>query len=582
MFGLVKKSKSELRTYDGTLSARIFGWRRIPTQEVQGYADWQGRPVGEPGYAETVEDRKAISTLFGIGAATNDPYAAGSLYRMLSGREVGGAGGPIWNPGEKVDFGRVIGIARRNEIVYRCLRLITEAAVGPKLEVQKLISRDVPKIREVKVLEDRDFEEQKRFDWDPDKSHPMKRLLMKPSKHVTGQKFFAIWLSDLHTFGKFFAWKVRSQSKLIRELRRLDPQCVEPHKYDSDGVRTWKFSEYDERGELVREVLIDSEDIIYHTFMDPGKPLTDSLSPVQVAYWSADADIGQTEFTRQFFQNRAVPSGILTIKNKTLSQPEADKIKRSWMERFSRWMGGSSSVAVLDQNAEYQSISSKLDELDSEVSRSQIECRLAMVFGIPPVLVYTYGGINRATNTNSDQSERFFWSNTMLPLFESILDTLLWQLLPDYEEEDLIRDEEIRLAWNYEDVRPMQEDADKVHARSRENVKAGIWTVAEGRAATEAPIDPYSDYYIRQEKMVPSYPDIAAADAALLGKVPSVQVIATHGSDAGSSIQQDVNDAAQQGADESLANQAATIDTTNPQASAVQNAVAGSKQTKPN
>ena len=48
-FGIFKPKRNEVREYSGSLSERIMGWRRIGTPEVQGYTDWLGRPVGEPG-----------------------------------------------------------------------------------------------------------------------------------------------------------------------------------------------------------------------------------------------------------------------------------------------------------------------------------------------------------------------------------------------------------------------------------------------------------------------------------------------------------------------------------------------------
>lgn len=582
-FSLFKPNVDELRNYTGSLSSRLFGKRRIPTWEAQGYADRYGRPI-DPNSRELVIDRhperRADTPLFGIGAGagTHDSYVTGGLVQIMMGREGPWNDGMFMDPSVAPNYGRLLGVAQRNEVIYRCMRLLQDAAAAPKLEVQFFTERPVPKIRPIKLLADREFAQEKSSDWDPDKSHGMKKLLMRPNRRMTGKVLLSLWVADLNTFGKFYALKVRSSSGKVVELWRLDPRNVEADVIIDNEVRRWKYTEYGEDGQHIRESFYRGEDVIFDTFINQANPYLEGLPPMAVAMNAGLADIGKTDFIRQFFDNKATPGGVLTVENVVLDQEKADDIKRRWYERFSRWSRGQNSIAVLDQNAKYQAVSSKLDELDSEFTTSQLECRLCMVFGVPPVLAFTYGGINRATYTNSDQSEAFFWSNTLIPMFDALLDCLTWQLLPDFEPEDDILEELVRLRWNYEDVKALQEDITKVHERARQNVKDGIWRVSEARKVTGVPVDPYADYYLRQAKVVPSYPDVAASDAAILGQVPSVQVIATPGKDQG---QRQPGDGVDQGAGAQLDEIAQTVQNANPQADAVRNAVANAKETRP-
>jgi hypothetical protein len=87
--------------------------------------------------------------------------------------------------------------------------------------------------------------------------------------------------------------------------------------------------------------------------------------------------------------------------------------------------------------------------------------------------------------------------------------------LPEFEGIDAIKAEKVRVGWDVSHVAFLQEDANAIHTRARENFKSGGWTLNEFREATGMPPDEVkgSDYYIQPMNVVAVTPQIRAEEA---------------------------------------------------------------------
>jgi HK97 family phage portal protein len=220
------------------------------------------------------------------------------------------------------------------------------------------------------------------------------------------------------------------------------------------------------------------------------------LSPLAVALGSVDADMAQTDYIRAFFNNAGIPSGVLKVKG-TYSQEQADMLRTKWRDKYGRLWGRQHEVAVLDDNAEYQQLGSNLATLDSETLRSFTESRVCMVFDVPPLIIYAYVGLLRATYSNLKEAWAGFWDATLTPLYSEIASWLLWDLLPEFEDAERIYSERVRLTWDLSSVPWLQEDVTAMQVRARENFRAGAITLNEFRESIGEKPDPAGDYYLR-------------------------------------------------------------------------------------
>lgn len=359
---------------------------------------------------------------------------------------------------------------RRNEIVYACIGVKMNAAKDPRLFVQQRTSKS---------------------EWQEVEGHPLRRLMMRPNSMMDEAMLLGSAIASYDIAGRFYAEIVRAkETRLPLELHPLDPAKVTPVPGEKGVIDAYEFRDGNEKIRLPAANVID-----WKTYHPSSRYL--GLSPLEVALGTVDADRAQTDFTREFFNNAGVPSGMLKIKGRTVTKDEADEIKARWRTRFGRAWGGMHDIAVMDENAEYEKMGANLDELTSETLRELTETRICMVFGVPPLIVYAFAGLKRSTYSNLKEATPGFWDGTMSPLLKSWRSFLTWRLLPEFEPMDLITGERVRLQYDMSQVAALQEDVDSMHARARESFKVGAITLNELRAKIGEQPDPAGDYYLR-------------------------------------------------------------------------------------
>jgi hypothetical protein len=173
----------------------------------------------------------------------------------------------------------------------------------------------------------------------------------------------------------------------------------------------------------------------------------------------------------------------LKVKGRKMTEDEAQGLQRKWMAKFGRGGNQYRSVAVLDEQAEYESIGSKLNEAGLGEITEMAQAEICGVFGVPPILVGAFVGlkyVNQRASVREAQAD--FWDNTISPQLRAWREFLTWSLLPMFEPIDQIAAGRVRVNWDISQVAAMQEDEDKAHDRARKDYAAGLTTLNEGRA----------------------------------------------------------------------------------------------------
>jgi hypothetical protein len=217
--------------------------------------------------------------------------------------------------------------------------------------------------------------------------------------------------------------------------------------------------------------------------------------PLVAAMGATESDTAQTDYIRAFFENGGVPPGLLKY-SMPLNDEKRQEIRDKWRSTYGNRYGRSHDIGILDSNVDFQQTGSKLDELQSQTLRSVAESRICMVFGVPPLIVYAYVGLLRATYSNLGEAWRGFWDATMSPMFKELKDFWTWSLLTEFEDESDIRAEKVRLAYDMSTVAALQEDVDAIQKRSEAAWRAGGISRAEYRQALSQPSDPSDAFYL--------------------------------------------------------------------------------------
>lgn len=390
----------------------------------------------------------------------------------------------------------------RNELVFTCVDIRAMSAADARL-----------------IVQERDAE----GNWVEAPGHPLRRLIMRPNPDMDEAAFIRAAVASFDVANIFYCEVVRSRAGNPLELYPLDPGKVKPlYRDNADGSRTltgyeWKDGRY-RKSIPVEDMLVRrSSDVLL------------DRSRLARAMGAVDLDNLQTDFTRAFFQNGGIPSGILKYSRR-LTDEQKDMIRLQWRARYNMPWGNPQDVAVLDDEQTYQRVGSQLNELENELLRAVSETRICMIFKVSPLIIYAYVGLRQATYSNLQESWKQFWQSTMSPLLRDWRAWLQASLLTEFHDEGTILDERVRLWWDTSAMAAFREDTDALHSRAREDFRAGGLTLDEFRAAIG--LDDYPDPALGRSN---PYLDALTSRARLFGSVGQPPAGGTEGGTAAAS-----------------------------------------------
>lgn len=414
--------------------------------------------------------RQAIDWLFHSGIT---PEERGMLHELreqkdaFGGIERVGVQGRAKAPAR--DAGSLVAAYGRSELAFACIAIKKKAMQDPQLVVQR---------------------KQADGTWQTEPGHPLRRLLMRPNDTTDEAELIGTAVASMDIAAKFYAAKIFSPSDSIVGLEPLNPACVQKKK-TAGGETFYRWQDGREKEDYKPEELLIRE-----------RPSWSDPAPLAVALGSAEADRDQTDYVRAFFENGGQPGGILKVKG-TYKQEKADALAAKWGYKYGRGGNGWHLPAVLDDNADYQRTGANLNELASENLISIFESRVCMAFGVPPLIVYAYIGLLRATYSNLKEAWSSFWDSELSPSLKGWRTWFTWALLVEFEGEERVYNEQVRLAWDLSQVAALQDDVDATQLRARANFQAGGITLNEFRAAVGQPADSDGDYYLRGLSLAP-------------------------------------------------------------------------------
>jgi phage portal protein BeeE len=212
------------------------------------------------------------------------------------------------------------------------------------------------------------------------------------------------------------------------------------------------------------------------------------------------------QFTASFFTNAGVPAGLLNIK-RTVQESERQLIRQKFPSQHGG-PGGWHSLLVIDgEEVEYTPMGLPLGErgiacpaLD-EISES----RILMCFGVPPSLVASRLGMSSSSYANRKSDRELFTEMTVMPMLAEFASTLSMELADEFPDVD-------RIDFDYARMRVLSEDQDALHARVRDDLKAGVIGRRQAARLLGYPEPEPSDVYLVPSALIPTpVTEIAAA-----------------------------------------------------------------------
>lgn len=254
--------------------------------------------------------------------------------------------------------------------------------------------------------------------------HPLSVLCARPNKSQSWSEFQSLLEVYLNLHGNAYVLLDRGSPRAttgdVVAMYPLRPDRVSIIPDKRGGLLGYL---YKREGETQKEGLaIVPENMIHVKLPNPGDPLEGmgyGLSPIAPLARYADVDNAVSTFFKLFFDNGAMPAGVLSFPD-PLDDATVEQIKYRWQERYGgvqHW----TDIGVLDHGGTYNRAGATLEELGFNELDMRNEARVAMPFGVPPILIGMRVGLERSTYSNYEEARRQFWEDTFLPelnLFE--------------------------------------------------------------------------------------------------------------------------------------------------------------------
>lgn len=191
------------------------------------------------------------------------------------------------------------------------------------------------------------------------------------------------------------------------EVYAFNPDFFTPRtRMNGDPTILYWEMRVEESGEIVR---VPPENIIQFKTFNPSD-LKRGFSPLKPLQESIEADVKATAWNRSFFNNSAVPGGILYTDD-DLSPEEAEKQRKNWEDRH-KGKNKNARIAILAGGMKYQTIQASHADIAYLEQRKFTVEEICAVYGFPKSKLGFHEGM---TFSNMDAADLMFWQESIVP-----------------------------------------------------------------------------------------------------------------------------------------------------------------------
>ncbi|HRE19788.1 MAG TPA: phage portal protein [Rhabdaerophilum sp.] len=291
----------------------------------------------------------------------------------------------------------------RNAVVYRCVRLVSEAAASIVWTVL------------VNGAEQR--------------GHAAEQLLSRPNPRESGTELLESLYGHLLLSGNAYVELVMAGGT-AREIHALRPDRISlmpgpdgwPRAYEyrvGDGIRRIPAGE-GAQSSILHLRLFDPLDDHY------------GFAPLSAAQVSLEMHEAASRWNKALLDNSARPSGALVYSSgENLSDDEFKRLKDE-LENAFQGTGNAGRPILLEGGLDWKPLSLSPKDMDFLEARSGAAREIALAFGVPPLLLGLPGD---NTYANYAEANRAFWRTTVLPLVQRTQGAMAHWLQPRFNEE---------------------------------------------------------------------------------------------------------------------------------------------------
>lgn len=209
---------------------------------------------------------------------------------------------------------------------------------------------------------------------------------------------------------------------------------------------------------------VEPEQVVRFEYMpDPSDPLG-AISPLAAADSDIEADELAASYNRNALESGGAVSGVLSWTNPDvrLAEEDLDRASRIFEEKYSG-QKNANSTAVLTGDWSYDQLGGSSRDLEYIQGRQFIQSRLALIYGIPPVLLgdYSTSGLSSAGLTIA---RRFLYEQAIIPFARNVQTALTKALCTQPNE---------TIQFDFESIEALREDYTEKLSQAKELAAIG-------------------------------------------------------------------------------------------------------------
>lgn len=248
--------------------------------------------------------------------------------------------------------------------------------------------------------------------WSPvEGPSPFWPVLRKPNAWQNRIQFVTCWLLSKLLTGNVYVLKERDGRGVVVRLYVLDPQKVQV-RYTAGGQVFYVLNADDLNG-LRQDTAVPASEII-HDLMNPLFHPLAGVSPLYACGMSATQGARIQKQSAQFFENAAIPSGILS-SDAQIGDDLAKEYKARWQESYGGRNRGK--VAVLGGGLKYQALTIPAEQAQLIEQLKWTAEDVARAFQVP---AYKIGAGPMPTSNNVEALNSQYYSDVLQQHIESI------------------------------------------------------------------------------------------------------------------------------------------------------------------
>lgn len=305
--------------------------------------------------------------------ALEEKQATGSLIAFHS------AGNAVWSVLD--GNGSASQAFVKNPVVYRCIRMISEAASSIPFSLRM----DRMELNE----------------------HAMLELLAKPNARQSGPKLLECLYGHLLISGNAYLTKIEVTGEL-RELHVLDPAKMRPILDAKGWPEAYEYTIGSTR------TLYTPDEVLHLALFNPSDD-NNGLSPLSSANMALDIHNAASSWNKALLDNSARPSGALVYASSAGENLTEDQFNRLKGELEEGYTGATRAgrPMLLEGGLDWKAMGYSPKDMDFMQAKNGAAREIALAFGVPPMLLGIPGD---NTYSNYQEANKAFWHQTVLPL----------------------------------------------------------------------------------------------------------------------------------------------------------------------